>query len=136
EHVVQPAGSFVIQTHVPCLPCRCEETACRLTEDIGENMLSAFERAPRCFGVQAAHLVAALGDPRGRSPASLTAVEVAVQEKLLAALLDEPAIVPLCRQRPLALPVGNDAAGNTAPEQRRKGADHYPRLTGVSRSDV
>jgi hypothetical protein len=61
------------------------------------------------IGVAGQDLVAALGDQRGRSPASLTLMEVAVKEKLLGALPHQPAVVGMRRQRPLAVPVGNHA---------------------------
>jgi hypothetical protein len=68
------------------LPRRREEAPRRLTEDFGEDLLSALERASRFFGIQAVHLVGALGEQRGRSPASPTSMEVAVKEKLLGIL--------------------------------------------------
>jgi hypothetical protein len=118
------------------LPGRCEEAPRRLPEDLGEDTLSALEGASSFFGVQAVHLVAALGEQRGRAPASLTLMEVAVKEKLLGALLEEPAVVGMRRQRPLAVPVGDHPEGETTPEKGCEVPDHHPSLTGVGRSGV
>ena len=118
------------------LPGRCEEASRRLSEDLGEDTLSALEGASSFFGIQAVHLVAALGEQRGRSPASLTLMEVAVKEKLLGALPDQPAVVGMRRQWPLAVPVGDHPEGETTPEKGREVPDHHPRLTGVGRSGV
>jgi hypothetical protein len=65
------------------LPAGREETPRRLAEDLGEDTLTVLERTSSVFGIQAVHLVALLGNPRGRSPASLTSMEVAVKKKLL-----------------------------------------------------
>ena len=63
-------------------------------------------------------------------------MEVAVKEKLLGALPDQPAVVGMRRQRPLAVPVGNHAEGETTPEQGCEVPDHHPSLTRVGRSGV
>ena len=77
-----------------------------------------------------------LGEQRGRSPASLTLMEVAVKEKLLGALPDQPAVVGMRRQRPLAVPVGDHPEGETTPDEGREVPDHHPSLTGVGRGGV
>ena len=73
---------------------------------------------------------------RGRSPASLPSMEIAVKEKLLGGVLDQPAVVGMRRQRPLAVPVGDHAEGEAASEKGREIPDHHARLAGVGRSGV
>jgi hypothetical protein len=46
---------------VSALPRRREEAARRLSENVGEDTLSALERILRLFGIQAVHLVGAIG---------------------------------------------------------------------------
>ena len=124
------------QAHVPRLPGRCEEAPRRRPEDLGEDTLSALEGASSFFGIQTVHLIRALGEQRGRPPASLTLMEVAVKEKLLGALAEQPAVVGMRRQRPLAVPVGNHPERETTPEKGCEVPDHHPSLTGVGRSGV
>jgi hypothetical protein len=61
---------------------------------------------------------------------------VAVKEKLLGTLTDEPAVLRMRRQWPLAVPVGDDPEGETTPENGSEVPDHHPSLTGVGRSGV
>ena len=121
---------------MPRLPGRCEKAPRRLPEDLGEDTLSALEGASSFFELQAVHLVAGLGEQRGRPPASQTLMAVTVKEKLLGALPDQPAVVRMRRQWPLAVPVGDHAEGETTPEDGCEVLDHHPSLTGVGRSGV
>jgi hypothetical protein len=81
------------------------------------SSLAALESTARLVGIQAVHLVAAVGEERGRSPASLTSVEVAVKEKLLGAVPNLPAVVGMRRQWPLSVPVGHHGEGETTTEK-------------------
>ena len=56
---------------------------------------------------------------------------VAVKEKLGGALLHEVAIVRMCRQVPLTVPVRDNSKGETSPENRREVANHRSGLALV-----
>ena len=129
-------GVPVPQARVSPLPGRCEEAARRLPENLGEDTLSALDGASSFFGIQAVHLVAGLGEQRGGPPASQTLMAVAVKEKLFGTLTDEPAVVRMRRQWPLAVPVGDHAEGETTSEKGCEVLDHHPSLAGVGRSGV
>jgi hypothetical protein len=81
--------------------------------------------------VEAVHLVGALGEPRRGSPTSLTLVEVPVKEELLGGLLDQPTVVGIPGEWPLAAPVGHHAKGETTAYEGREVPDHHPGLAGV-----
>ena len=121
---------------MPRLPARCEEAPRRRAEGLGEDALSALDGASSLFGIQTVHLVGAPGEHRDRPPASLALMEVAVKEKLLGALPDQPAVVGMRCEWPLAVPVGNHAEGETTPEKGCEVPDHHPRLTRVGRRGV
>jgi hypothetical protein len=63
-------------------------------------------------------------------------MEVAVKEKLLGGLLDQPAVAGMRRQRPRAVPVRDDRERETPTDQRREVPHHQPGLTGVSRRAI
>jgi hypothetical protein len=63
-------------------------------------------------------------------------MEVAVKEKLLGALADQAAEVGMRRERPLAVPVGDDADGEMTPHERREIPEDRPSLTAVGGSRV
>src|SRR5688572_3923060 len=81
QDLLEPEATLLSHPHVPPLPGRREEGPGRLSEDVREDPLSALENASSSVGIQAVHLVAALGEPRGRSRASLASMEVAVEEE-------------------------------------------------------
>ena len=118
------------------LPAGCEEAPRRRAEGLSQDMLSALYRASRLFGIQAVHLVAAIGQQRDRPTASLALMEVAVKEKLLGAFLDQPAVLGMRHQWPLAVPVGNHAEGKATPEQGCEVPEHHSSLARVGRSGV
>ena len=95
--------------YVSALPRGCEEATRRLAEDVSEDALSAFDGASSLVEVQAVHLIAAIGQQRDRPTASLTVMEVAMKEKLFGVLLNQPAVLRMRRQRPLAVPVRHDS---------------------------
>ena len=134
--MLQPQGIPVPHAHVSPLPGRCEEAPRRLSEDLGEDTLSTLDGASGFFGIQAVHLVAGLREQRGGPPASQTLMTVAVKEKLLGTLMDEPAVVRMRREWPLAVPVGNHAEGETTSEKGCEVLDDRPSLTSVGRSGV
>jgi hypothetical protein len=104
------------EAYVSALPRGCEEATCRLAEDLGEDVLSAFERASGLFDIQAVHLIAAVGQQRDRSAASLAVMEVAMKENLLGGVLNQPAVLRMRRQWPLAVPVGDHPKGKATAE--------------------
>jgi hypothetical protein len=99
------------------LPTRREKAARRFAEDLREEILSVLEDAPCFFGIQPVHLVATLGEQRGRSPASLALMEVSVEEELLGDFLEELAVVGIRSEWPLTVPVGDDAEGEAPPDE-------------------
>src|SRR5688500_9348421 len=109
QDVIEPRRPAGARAHVPALPRRGEEASRRLAEDLVEDALSALEGASSLVGIETVHLVRAVGERRDRPPASLTSMEVAVKEQLLGALADQPAVLGMRGQRPLAVPVGDHA---------------------------
>lgn len=131
QHVIQPEEISVIHADVSALPGRCDESSRWLSEHFDEDTLSALECAARFVEIETVHLVAALGEQRDRPPASLPLVEVAVKKKFLAALSNQPAILGMCRKRPLAMPVGHDGDGESATENGSKVREYRASLTRV-----
>ena len=83
EYVLEPAEAFVAGTYVAPLPPRREEPSRRLAEGLREDMLTVLESASRLFGIEPVHLVAALGEERGRSDTPLAPMKATVQEEFL-----------------------------------------------------
>jgi hypothetical protein len=63
-------------------------------------------------------------------------MEAAVKETLLGTLNEQPAIVGMRRQRPLAVPVGNYAERQTTAEEGCEVADQVTSLSGEGRRGV
>jgi hypothetical protein len=118
------------------LPARCEEAARRFSERIGKHMLSALEDASCFIGIEAVHLVAALGQERGRSPASLSSMGVSVKEELFRSVLEQAAIAGMRGEWPLPAPVRDHAEREATAHEGREVADHRPSLSGVGWSGV
>jgi len=132
----KPESMTGFQPHVSPLPRRRNEATCGLSEHFDEIALSANERVPRFFGIEAIHLVAAVGEQGRCAPASLTLMEVAVKQQLLGAFLNQPAIIRMLRQRPSPVPVGDDSERQATPDKRCKVLDHDAGLVRVSRGRV
>src|SRR5687767_683326 len=63
-------------------------------------------------------------------------MEVPVEQELVAALLQQPAVIGMRRQWPLAVPVRDHSYGETTPEQRREVLEHHARLARIRRRAV
>src|SRR5688572_22908266 len=118
------------------LPGGCEETARRRAEHVGEHALSAFDRATSLFGIQAVHLIIAVGQQRDRPAAALAVVEVAVKEKLIAVFSKQSAVIGMRRQRPLAVPVRHHGERETTAEKRSEVAEDHASLAREGRRAV
>ena len=134
--MLEPRGILTARAHVPRLPGWCEETSRRLPEDVGEDALAALDGPSSFFAGQPVHLVRALGQPRDRSPASLTLMSHAVKKQLAGGILEQPAVPGVRRQRPFAMPVGDDSEGEMTTEKGSEVPDHQPGLTRVGRRGV
>src|SRR5687768_9297477 len=130
--VVPTFRSALSQPHASDLPRGCEKPTRRLAEDLSEYALSAFDRASSLVEIETVHLIAPAGQQRDRSAASLTVMTVAMKEKLFGVVLNEPAVLTMRRQRPLAVPVGHDSNRKTTAEQGREVAEHHARLARES----
>jgi hypothetical protein len=59
-----------------------------------------------------------------------------MEEPLRGAVLEQPAVVGMSGEGPLAVPVGNHAEGETTADQGFEVTEHHARLTPVGRSGV
>ena len=107
--MLEAQAGRIMRAYVAALPRGCEKATRWRSERVREDVLTALQRAPCFVCIQAVHLVGALGKPRGRAPAPLAPVKVAMQQKLFGAVADEPAVVRVPRQVPAPAPVGDDA---------------------------
>src|SRR5687768_5263930 len=88
ENVLDSSLVRIPQPDVTTLPRRRQKCPRRTPEDPREIPLSALQNELRFRPIQPVHLVRA-GQQRRESPAALTAMEIAVEQKILRALLNQ-----------------------------------------------
>src|SRR5688572_10578246 len=134
--MLQSQGMRVRMAHLPPLPTRCKKSLCGFPKGLDQVALPAHECASRFFAIQAVHLVAAVRNQRDRAPASVTSMVVTMKEELLGRVVDQPAVIRMRCQRPLAIPVRDYSERKTAPNEGREVPDHRAGLVCVGGSGV